>query len=107
MTILGTEIGKPILTKGANTPLTIDGTAIPILEKSEEGISPIAYCKFYTGSETITLPIYKPEDVKASNLRIWTGSLVGAFDLLSLTDSASSAIRVQMRSGRPLCVKKI
>ena len=106
MAIFLTENGKPILTKGADTPLTINGAAVPILEKSAEKIIPIAYCEYYNGSETLTIPVYLPENVKYPLLRISTTAGIGCFDLIETNDSASSQIRINTRSGL-YCVKKI
>lgn len=90
------------------TVKVIDGTSFPILgitELSAEAI-PIAYCKFYDGTSILTLPIYDPIDITNNQLRIYTGSATGCFDLVALSDSASSGIRVYTGSDT-LCIKQV
>jgi len=102
MPLLNPEIGYPTLTKNANTPLVVDGLTVPILEKAK----PIAYCKYFNGTSVLTLPIYKINDVKYPLIRIETSKGLGCFDLVSLTNSEASSVRISTQYGI-FSIKKI
>jgi hypothetical protein len=91
------------------TVTPVDGALFDVLVKipfDTTTIVPIAYMHFFDGSVTATLPIYDPADITNNQLRIFTGSATGCFDLVALNDSASSGIRIY-NGIDILCIRKV
>lgn len=100
MKIIDGKILDTIIKGG--TLKTIDGIiydGLGIDETSEVSLSAIAYVKYYDGSVTATLPIYNVSDITNNQLRINTPYGVGCFNLVSLSNSLSSQIRVSTSAG--------
>lgn len=101
--INGSSLDK--LIKGG-TIKAIDGSTLDFLNQEtllSSSLSAIAWLKYFDGVSNIQIPIYNPTDVTYSMLRISTPYGIGAFNLVSLNDSLSSAIRVSTSAGT-MCI---